>query len=161
MTMKEKLALHQEMEEKNKAAFASRGDEEKKAVKKALVLRTDGRFEIVDYPETDVVRWCYQQIDCDLVEVVRPKGLPEGMVLVCDEEFLLKDKPVLNPLASYLYGMQDHGNPICGDCVLMREVDGWDGYTLDGLSEEEADGWKHKFMAVAPFAQLLLILTTG
>ena len=49
----------------------------------------------------------YSLIGCDMIEIVRPHGLPDGYVMVVDEEGLLKENPSLNVLASYLYGMHE------------------------------------------------------
>ena len=68
--------------------------------------------------------------DCTMVDIVECHGLGEMLeyCLVCDEEFLLKGNPVVNPIASYFYGLQDHGQPLCGNVLIMKNK-----YTEDGL----------------------------
>lgn len=58
--------------------------------------------------------------------------------LIFDEEFLLKRKAVLNPIASYLYGYQEHGQPLCGNVLVMKNYITPDN-DLDtvGLTEED------------------------
>lgn len=87
---------------------------------KAVKVKTNCSVEIVDvkngYPELG------REIGADLVEVVRivPElGVPKGIVMLVDEEGLLKEKPVCNPVASCFYGTLNHGHPIMGDVLLI------------------------------------------
>ena len=92
---------------------------------KGIFVDTSGYIEIRDYAEP-----IYQTVGEDVggyIEIVRPKGLPTGYVMVVDEEGALKDNQV-NLVASILYGILD--NPEClifGSIVIMKE-----GYTEDG-----------------------------
>ena len=61
------------------------------------------------------------------IEIVRPRGLKHRLVMVVNEEGLLRNLP-LNVFGSILYGFHIHGNPIVGDIVFMKE-----DYTIDGL----------------------------
>ena len=61
------------------------------------------------------------------IEIVRPRGLKHRLVMVVNEEGLLRNLP-LNVFGSILYGFHIHGNPIVGDIVIMKE-----DYTVDGL----------------------------
>lgn len=61
------------------------------------------------------------------IEIVRPRGLKHRLVMVVNEEGLLRNLP-LNVFGSILYGFRIHGNPIVGDIVFMKE-----DYTIDGL----------------------------
>lgn len=107
----------------------------------AIFLGVDGEVKIIDCPKENYLQWGYQQIGCDMVECVRPRGLPEGMVFFTDEEGLLKDSPKLNLMASYFYGTLEHCQPIVGNCIILREVDGPDSYDFDCLSAEDANKW--------------------
>lgn len=60
-----------------------------------------------------------QAIDCDFIEIVRPVGY-YPCVLVIDDSGRLKDKPV-NKLASLIYGIKRHGEPIVGNALLLKE----------------------------------------
>lgn len=97
---------------------------------KAVVIKTTGRI----YPVTltKPLHRSAGAIINDSIEVVRPINLKRPYVLLCAESGLLKDMP-LNLVASYLYGMQTHGNPIVGDVIIMRE----DGVNLVGLEDLE------------------------
>lgn len=97
---------------------------------KAVVIKTTGSI----YPVT-LTKPLYRSAGAiinDHIEVVRPINLKRPYVLLCAESGLLKDMP-LNLVASYLYGMQHHGNPIVGDVIIMRE----DGANLVGLEDLE------------------------
>lgn len=80
----------------------------------------------------------YAAIGCEMIEIVRVDGLPEGYVLVVDEEGRCKEHPTLNPLASYLYHTDRHNSPIVGNAVIMKEVMTPEGAELAFLTEDEA-----------------------
>ncbi len=54
------------------------------------------------------------------IEVVHPKYLPKGLCIVVDDEGLFKESPI-NRAASAIYGTLEHGHPIVGDAVILRE----------------------------------------
>lgn len=74
------------------------------------------------------------EIGCELYEVVRPKGLRKPFILLIDESGLLKEKPEVNFIASYLYGTHEHRRPICGTAIIMAI----DGPNIRSLSNDEA-----------------------
>lgn len=96
---------------------------------KVVVITTDGDISIHG------VKWSFYHkrklINADFLEVVQTQFLYDffsGVVfpgchlaMFVDEAGLLKDLPV-NPLASYLYGSNFHGNFIHGD-VFLFELD--------------------------------------
>ena len=94
-----------------------------------IVKRNDGK---------SLLNYCYRAIGCDLIEIVHPKGLEEPYCMVVDDEGLLRDKPMLNIFASHLYGTHEHGQPIVGNALIMREVCTEDGAHTVWLTEEEA-----------------------
>ena len=55
-----------------------------------------------------------------LVQYVRAKGLPRPYTMAVNEEGRLRNLPY-NPLGSFWYGTQNHGHPIMGTIVLLRE----------------------------------------
>lgn len=103
-----------------------------------LKLEPTGRIGIVEIEGNKMQGW-YKEIDCDLVEIVRAKNLPEPYVIICDEEFLLKGEPVLNPIASVLYGIRDHGQPICGTVLIGKDRFTDDGIETVGCSRKEVE----------------------
>lgn len=57
--------------------------------------------------------------DIDIKDILDSLELKE-YCLIFDDEFLLKGKAILNPIASYLYGYQEHGQPLCGNVLVMK-----------------------------------------
>ena len=55
-----------------------------------------------------------------LIEIVRPRRLGKPYCMIVNEEFLLQGLPV-NPVGSYLYATDEHGHPICGNIIIMKE----------------------------------------
>ena len=103
-----------------------------------LKLEPTGGIGLVEVNGDKMKAW-YKEIDCDLVEIVRAKNLPEPYVIICDEEFLLKSPMVLNPIASVLYGMKDHGQPICGTVLIGKDRYTDDGIETVGYTRKEAE----------------------
>lgn len=66
------------------------------------------------------------------IEIVRPRGLQRPYVMIVNEEFLLLDLP-RNEIGCYLYQTYDHGHPICGNFLILKEQ----GEDLVGLMDTE------------------------
>lgn len=92
----------------------------------------------------DSLPWFYEQIGCSCIDIVTPSVLRDPYALVVDDEALLKDRPVINHMASWLYGTLEHGQPICGDALIMQTVWDEDGESLDGLPEAKAKSLARK-----------------
>lgn len=90
---------------------------------KGLVFDTENRMQFKDFDEP--LLDSLQKEVGGYIEVVHPKYLPEGLCMVVDDEGLLKGFSV-NKIASVLYGTLEHGQPIVGNAVILREgfVDG-------------------------------------
>lgn len=92
---------------------------------KGIFVDTSGYMEVREYDPP-----IYLTVGADvggLVEIVRPKSLPIGYVMVVDEEGALKDNKI-NFVGSFLYGLLDNSEClIFGDIVIMKE-----GYTEEG-----------------------------
>ena len=54
------------------------------------------------------------------IEIVHPRRLERPLLMVVNDEGLIYDLPV-NPIGSYLYGMDQHGHPILGDIAILQE----------------------------------------
>ena len=101
---------------------------------KAIKITTGNEVSVFD-----VLQPAYKALQKEVggyIEIVRPKGLPHPFCLVIDEEGLLNKKPI-NKYGSFLYGYQEHGQPIVGDIVIMKEVETEEGRDLGGLSDDE------------------------
>lgn len=70
------------------------------------------------------------------IEVVRPRGLKRPLCFLCNEEGLLQRLP-MNILGSVWYGTGEHGHPIVGTIVVMKEGMTEEGPDIIGLSDGE------------------------
>lgn len=105
----------------------------------ALKLDTRGRISQVILPdsENEQLEAIHQEID-GFMELVRPKIFADKIVLLADDEGLLKGKH-FNQFASALYGYFQHGNPIVGDVLVVGIRWGNDGEEFRSLSSEEME----------------------
>ena len=76
-------------------------------------------------------------INCDTIDIVHAINLPDPYCMVVDDEGLLKNEPLVNPIASYLYGFLTHGQPICGDVIIMKDKHTPDGIETVGLTKDD------------------------
>lgn len=60
------------------------------------------------------------------IEVVHPMRLKRPYCMIVNEEGMLRNLP-MNAFGSFLYGTDNHGSPIVGDIVLLKN-----GITSDG-----------------------------
>ena len=116
---------------------------------KALLVHPAGMVEEVIFPKEDKLEWYYQQLSCDCIDIVRPYGLEAvanmydlksllgKFSLVVDDESLLKPKPEVNPIASILYGCDDHGQPLFGKVLIVKDEETEDGIESVGLDDSE------------------------
>lgn len=101
---------------------------------KAILYKTDSlnrKASILDVPDNlHGMEWFAKQIGCEWVEIVRPKRLPHGYVMLVDEMGMYTDKKP-NLLGCFLYGTDIHGSPIIGDILIVCEKE----CDLCGLSD--------------------------
>lgn len=71
--------------------------------------------------KTGLLQTAYDLISCETVQLVPlyPDRLPKGYEAVCDENRFGKLQ-IFNPLASWLYGCDDHGVPIINNVVIFK-----------------------------------------
>ncbi len=103
---------------------------------KALKISTNLEIEAVELSEP-----LYKSIRNELggyLEVVRPMKLVRPFCMIVDEEGLLKNLP-LNPLGCWLYGTEEHLQPIVGDIIIMAEMDSIDGIIFKGLTDTQIE----------------------
>lgn len=85
--------------------------------------------------KTSLLQTAYNLISCDSVQLVPlyPDRLPKGYEALCDEETYGKIR-IVNPLASWLYGCDDHTVPIVNNVVIFKTCE--DDFVW--MNEEEA-----------------------
>lgn len=69
----------------------------------------------------DFLKTAYELIGCRSIQLVPlyPDRLPKGYEAVCDEDIYGKPR-MLNALASWLNGCDDHGAPIINNVIIFR-----------------------------------------
>ena len=78
-------------------------------------------IKVVDMEGKNVYDEARKAID-GWLENVHPAGLPNPYCMICDEEGLIRDKP-LNIIATILYNANNKTNiqPIIGTCIICKE----------------------------------------
>ena len=79
----------------------------------------------------------YKAIDCETIDIVHTSI--EDTCLIVDDEGLFKEKPEVNVIASFLYGIREHGQPIVGKALFTAEVMTTDGLECAGFEKSTAD----------------------
>lgn len=114
-----------------------------------LLISPNGVAEVVEFPESDKLDWYYEQLDCSCIDIVRPYGLEhvaktynlesllDKFCIVCDDEALLKEKPEINPIASLLYGCDQHGQPLFGKVLIGADKVTDEGIETVGFDDED------------------------
>lgn len=90
-------------------------------MKAATLLKVDGTETVITPANgTDfTLEECYKHIGCDLVEVVRLDTVaPTEMIMIVDEEALMKDELVVNQKASAIARRARAAEGICGNAIL-------------------------------------------
>lgn len=101
---------------------------------KGIVFTTDEKMYVKDFEQP--LYKTVGEVVGGYIEVVHPRGLKDPLCFICNEEGLLQSLP-LNPIGCVWYRTADHGHPIVGNIVVMKE--GWtdDGPDIVGLTDEE------------------------
>lgn len=105
---------------------------------KAVTVTTDNVISIVNIESNGSP--LYEQIREAVggyYENVYPKRLPEGFVMVVNEEGRLQDLPI-NEIGSYLYGSDVHGEPIVGNIIILKLGYYEDEPDVVGMTDNEA-----------------------
>lgn len=87
-------------------------------------LFPDHAYEVHDFYEDPLFLRLSEAVG-GRIEIVHPVGLPDPYVMIVNEDGLIRGHN-FNQIASVLYGTQDHGHPVVGNVVIMKEgfVDG-------------------------------------
>lgn len=112
-------------------------------MKTALLITTDEKFQEIEF--FNELDYFYKHIECDLIEIVRPIALQqvtdtcENLIMIVDEEGLLRDSPKLNIYASAFYG-----RPLYGNVMIVKEIETPDGLDFAGMERDD-----HKELSAA------------
>lgn len=103
---------------------------------KGVVVTTDPEIRIEEFSDP-----LYKTVGSAVggyIEHVKPARLRHPYCMIVNEEGRLLDLP-LNYVGSYFYGTDQHGEPIVGNIVIMK--DGYRGGEPDivGLNDVEAE----------------------
>lgn len=105
-----------------------------------LRISTTGMMEIKTFDpiNDDVNDVIHKELDGAFYEIVYPRTLSGKFLMLVDECGALENLPV-NSVASEIYGTSEHGCPIFGPAVIMREdiVDGEPD--IVGLTDPDCD----------------------
>lgn len=107
---------------------------------KGVVVTTDNEVRVYDF--NDPLYKTVGSAVCGYIEHVHPMRLPRPFCMIVNEEGRLRNLP-LNHIGSYFYGTDQHGEPIVGNIVVMK-----DGYRngepdIVGLDDSEAEQVKY------------------
>lgn len=106
----------------------------------------------------DVCQLAKTFIGCTYIEAVRANGIKYPYRMLVDEQGMFEEKPVLNILASFLYGTQFHGQPIVGNAVLVADQVLPNGdHDLRLLTKQEAKAAEVDLQYVALAAYKLVV----
>ena len=109
---------------------------------KYVILKNDGNVEIKELEQKLELETMYDWIGCDLIEIgqsVINDKMDCNVKLVFDEEFLLKNEPQVNKIASLLFGYGIlHDEVLCGNVLIAKDVLNEEGeLELGGFNEGE------------------------
>ena len=101
---------------------------------KGIVLTTDEKMFVKDFAAP--LHESLGEAVGGYIEVVHPRGLDRPYCFVCNEEGILMDL-TMNIIGSLWYGTLEHGHPIVGNIVVLKEGMTDDGPDIVGLEEDD------------------------
>lgn len=105
---------------------------------KVIVITTDDTVSVREIPVVDDrVSDGLREIVGGPYDIVRLPKSNYTLCMICDDEGLWKKKPI-NTICSILYGFLEHGSPIVGDVVIMKEGFRNGERDIVGFSDDEA-----------------------
>lgn len=153
MSIEEKLKVMDETNRKNNARWS-----EEQKCDCGIRLSDRGQIEVVKREENEsVLHFCCRAIGCGTIDIVSAGRLNKKFCMVVDDEGLFAAEPALNVLASYFYGMCEHGQPIVGNAVLLRNVKTDEGMDTGWFTKAQADKIAAAIYSEAPWIQHNLI----
>lgn len=109
---------------------------------KYVLLKNDGNVEVKELEEKLELETMYDWIGCDFIEIgqsIINDKMDCSVKLVFDEEFLLKNEPQVNKIASLLFGYGIlHDEVLCGNVLIAKDVLNKEGEPeLSGFNDGE------------------------
>lgn len=109
---------------------------------KYVLLKNDGNVEVKELEEKLELETMYDWIGCDFIEIgqsIINDKMDCSVKLVFDEEFLLKNEPQVNKIASLLFGYGIlHDEVLCGNVLIAKDVLNEEGEPeLSGFNDGE------------------------
>ena len=107
-----------------------------------VVLGSDQTISLVEFQKNDDVLGCARkEIGCDYVELISPYNLEkQSCSMLIDQDAKLRSGDMLvNCIASFLYKTQEHGDPIIGNAMIVKQKD--DSLALMTGAEAEKLVW--------------------
>lgn len=108
----------------------------------ALRITPHNAIALIELPKREQTWMAMRDaIDCQWIDIVDVaiEGL-DDFCIVCDDEGMLVDAPELNAFGSALYGFYEHGQPLFGNILVMKNAYNDDGeLETVGITEREAD----------------------
>ena len=107
---------------------------------KLILLKPTGEIQIGEMKRSDnlLLHDFGRLLNCEVCELVRVKYEKfKKYQFWCDEEGLLKKRPMLNPIASFYYGIGEHNQPIVGNVLIAKTVMTSEGEDTEGLTDED------------------------
>lgn len=109
---------------------------------KYVLLKNDGNVEVKELEEKLELETMYDWIGCDFIEIgqsIINDKMDCSVKLVFDEEFLLKNEPQVNKIASLVFGYGIlHDEVLCGNVLIAKDVLNEEGEPeLSGFNDGE------------------------
>lgn len=98
-------------------------------IKAIKLMKGVSAMEVVEIESDDFIDECYKYINCRCIDIVTGSHKGEYVDIVIDDEGLLKDNAIINPIAWYLYSKCNKRYPIVGNAILIGTNE--DGETID------------------------------
>lgn len=106
---------------------------------KAITINTDNEIKKIEVEHNgDPLYKLIREAVGGWFENVYPKRLPQGYVMIVNEEGLILNLDK-NAIGSYLYETDKHGSPIVGNIIFLKLGVYENERDVVGMSDEEAD----------------------
>lgn len=107
----------------------------------AIVLKPNARPEKIYLNSKSVPLSMMRELcECDVITICNSyeynKVFKTDYCIVCDDNGLLVDKPILNFVASLMYSSETY---LAGSCIVLRNARGKEEPDCYGIIEREAD----------------------